>query len=227
MPRRGRPCTRVLGQRRRTSLACWAVERGAVAYFRRKTLRAKGFGGSLDLTRFLLQSPRQWLTETFENPYVQAMLGAWGIHLDFAPDVARGAMFPYLEGMAGQAFGMLIRQSGADTMVKALVAAIRARGGVVETNTPVARILQEGGKATGIQLSDGRKITVIKGVIAGVAPKAMLTLTGGATPAYDTAMSRFAHAPGTMMIHSALSNLPEWTVKPLKSFAYAPITPGF
>ena len=57
-------------------------------------------------------------------------------------------------------------------------------------------------------------------------PKALLTLTGGMTPAYDTAMSRFAHAPGSMMIHSALSDLPEWTAKPLKSFAYAPITPG-
>ena len=80
-------------------------------------------------------------------------------------------MFPYLEGMAGQAFGMLIGQGGADTMVKALVAAIKARGGVVETNVPVARILQEGGKATGIQLSDGRKIIATKGVIAGVAPQ--------------------------------------------------------
>ena len=154
------------------------------------------------------------------------MLGAWGMHLDFAPDVAGGAMFPYLEGMAGQAFGMVIGQGGADTMVKALVAAIKARGGVVETNASVARILQEGGKATGIQLSDGRKITATKGVIAGVAPKALLTLTGGTTPAYDTAMSHFTHAPGTMMIHLALNDLPEWTAKPLKSFAYAHIAPS-
>ena len=31
----------------------------AVAYFMFKTLCAKGFGGTLELTRFLLQSPRQ------------------------------------------------------------------------------------------------------------------------------------------------------------------------
>ncbi|MDZ4392294.1 NAD(P)/FAD-dependent oxidoreductase, partial [Cypionkella sp.] len=60
----------------------------ALAYFGFKTLRAKGLGGTLDMTRFLLQSPRQWLTQTFESPKVQAMLGAWGMHLDFAPDVA-------------------------------------------------------------------------------------------------------------------------------------------
>ena len=35
-------------------------------------------------------------------------MAAWGLHLDFAPDVAGGALFPYLESMANQAFGMVI-----------------------------------------------------------------------------------------------------------------------
>ena len=48
----------------------------ALAYFMFKTLRAKGLGGALDMTRFLLSSPRQWLTQTCQNPHVQAMLGA-------------------------------------------------------------------------------------------------------------------------------------------------------
>ena len=62
--------------------------------------------GTLDMGRFLWRVAAPWLTQTFESPKVQAMLGAWGMHLDFAPDVAGGALFPYLEGMAGQAFGM-------------------------------------------------------------------------------------------------------------------------
>lgn len=198
----------------------------ALAYFMFKTLRAKGLGGTLDLVRFLLASPRAWLTETFAHPHVQAMLGAWGMHLDFAPDVAGGAMFPYLEGMAGQAFGMVIGQGGADTIVKALVAAIEARGGVVETSAPVARILHDGTRATGIELADGRTIAATKAVIAGIAPKALPRLTGGTTPAFDDAMTRFAHAPGTMMIHLALSDLPDWKAKALKSFAYVHIAPS-
>ncbi|MGV8985535.1 MAG: phytoene desaturase family protein [Cypionkella sp.] len=198
----------------------------ALAYFMFKMLRAKGLGGTLYMTRFLLQSPRSWLTQTFKHPHVQAMLGAWGMHLDFAPDVAGGAMFPYLEGMAGQAFGMVIGQGGADTIVKALVAAIQARGGVVETNASVARILHDGTRATGIELADGRTITATKAVIAGVAPKALPRLTGGTTPAFDAGMTRFAHAPGTMMIHLALSDLPEWRAKALKSFAYVHIAPS-
>lgn len=199
----------------------------ALGYFIFKTLRKQGVGGTLDLARFLTLSPRQWLGETFESPEVQAMLGAWGMHLDFAPDVAGGGLFPYLEGMAGQAFGMALGQGGAETIIAALVGAIRARGGVVECGVPVARILHAGGRATGVELEDGRKITASRAVIAGVAPRALPRLTGGTTPGFDAAMTRFAHAPGTMMIHLALSGLPDWTAgADLQRFAYVHLAPS-
>ncbi|WP_245989966.1 phytoene desaturase family protein [Tabrizicola piscis] len=199
----------------------------ALAYFMLKTLRAKGVGGTLDMGRFLLSSPRAWLEETFAHPHVRAMLGAWGMHLDFAPDVAGGAMFPYLEGMAGQAFGMVIGQGGADTVTRALVASITARGGVVETGASVARILHQGGRATGVDLADGRSITARRAVIAGVAPRALPRLTGGTTPAFDTSMNQFRHAPGTMMIHLALDGLPDWRAgAALQSYAYVHTSPS-
>lgn len=199
----------------------------AFAYFVFKTLRAKGFGGTADMGRFLMQSPRQWLTQTFESPKVQAMLGAWGLHLDFAPDVAGGAVFPYLEGMAGQAFGMALGKGGADTIISALVSAIRARGGQVICNAPVARILHDGTRASGIELLDGQQIMANKAVIAGVAPRALPRLTGGITPAFDRAMTDFTHAPGTMMIHLAMDSLPDWTAgEALKSFAYVHLAPS-
>ena len=201
-----------------------AMKMRALAYFLWTLWRAKGSAGTLDFGRFLMSSPRSWLSETFESPQVQAMLGAWGLHLDFAPDVAGGAMFPYLEGMAGQAFGMVIGQGGADTIISALVAAIRARGGVVECNAPVARVLHDGGRAIGVELADGRKVTATRAVIAGVAPRALPRLTGGATE-FDAAMTRFKHAPGTMMIHLALSGLPDWRAKGLERFAYVHIAP--
>lgn len=198
----------------------------ALAYFAFKTLRAKGLSGTADLVRFLLASPRAWLEETFESPKVRAMLAAWGMHLDFAPDIAGGALFPYLEGMAGQAFGMAIGAGGADTVVKALVAALKARGQVVETGGEVARILLAGGRATGIALADGRTIEA-KTVIAGVAPRALPRLTGGLTAEFDRRMDSFAHAPGTMMIHLALSDLPDWTASAeLRSFAYVHLAPS-
>lgn len=199
----------------------------ALAYFGFKTLRGKGLAGSLDFTRFLLSSPRAWLEETFRHPHIRALLGAWGMHLDFAPDVAGGAMFPYLEGMAGQAFGMAIGKGGADTIVRALSAAITARGGTVETGTAVARILREGNRATGIELADGRRITATKAVIAGTSPKGLRKLTGDTAPAFDKAMDGYRHAPGTMMIHLAMDALPDWRAgDQLKRFAYVHLAPS-
>jgi phytoene dehydrogenase-like protein len=199
----------------------------ALAYFMFKTLRAKRINGTIDLGRFLLASPRQFLTENFTSDRVQAMLGAWGMHLDFAPDVAGGAVFPYLEGMAGQAFGMALGRGGADTIIRAMVSAIRARGGVVETGASVARIIHSGGRATGVEMKDGRAITASRAVIAGVAPRAITRLTGGITPDFDSAMARFSHAPGTMMIHLAMDALPDWAAgDALKSYAYVHLAPN-
>ncbi len=198
----------------------------ALSSFAWKLWRAKGTAGTLDFARFLLSSPRLWLTQTFENPKVQAMLGAWGMHLDFAPDVAGGAMFPYLEGMAGQAFGMVIGAGGADTVVKALVGAIQARGGEVHCGAEVARIRHDAGRATGVDLTDGRHFAARKAVIAGVAPRALPRLIGKTDECFATAMTRFDHAPGTMMIHLALSGQPDWRAAGLGRFAYVHIAPS-
>ena len=200
----------------------------ALGYFMLKTLRAKGMGGTLDFVRFLLSSPRGWLTETFENDKVRALLAAWGMHLDFAPDVAGGAMFPYLEGMANQSFGMVLGMGGADTMIRALVAAITARGGSVECAAPVARIIHEGGRAKGVDLADGRQLTASRAVIAGVAPGALARMTGQTgEERFARGMSTFSHAPGTMMIHLAMAGLPDWAAGPeLQRFAYVHLAPS-
>ncbi|NBZ86374.1 phytoene desaturase family protein [Stagnihabitans tardus] len=196
----------------------------AIASFMFKTLRAKGVAGSLDFARFLAMSPRQWLTLTFREPKVRALLAAWGMHLDFAPDVAGGAMFPYLEGMAGQAFGMALGAGGADTVTRALVEAIRARGGLVETGIRVTEVTKAGGRASGVVLADGRRVAA-KEVIAGVAPSALPRLVA-TTPDFDAKMKGFAHAPGTLMIHLALSGLPDWWAEALKRFAYVHLAPS-
>jgi phytoene dehydrogenase-like protein len=200
----------------------------ALAYLCAGFLRKPGLGDSLDLGRFLLASPREWLDETFESQHLKATLAAWGMHLDFAPDIAGGAMFPYLEAMANQAFGMVLGRGGADTVITAMQAMIKARGGLLECNAPVARILHENGRAAGIALTDGRRIDARRAVIANVAPSALAAMTGGGgTPRYDAALARFEHAPGTMMIHLAMSDLPNWTAgKELRDFAYVHIAPG-
>jgi phytoene dehydrogenase-like protein len=192
-----------------------------------RTWRKRGSGGMLDFGRFLLSSPRAWLDRSFESPKVRALLAAWGMHLDFAPDISGGAMFPYLEGMANQAFGMVLAKGGASTLTNAMVKMIEARGGSVTCNTRVARVVHRNGRASGVVLADGSTLTAEKAVIANVAPKNLAALTGDTGDArFDQGLAEYAHAPGTMMVHLALDALPDWAAGPeLKRFAYVHIAP--
>lgn len=199
-----------------------AIARNFLAAFRRE-----GVGGGRELLRFLLMSPRAWLDETFESADMRTMLAAWGMHLDFAPDVAGGALFPYLEGMANQSFGMVIGKGGAETMIAALIRMIETRGGSIECNARVDRIETSGGKATGVVLADGRRFAAKRAVIGSVAPKALAHLLpeGSGDRNFDARMAAFRHAPGTMMLHLALDGLPDWPDAELQRFAYVHVAP--
>ena len=163
--------------------------------------RAKGTAWCMETLRMLLSSPRSWLGARFEDEGLQAMMGAWGMHLDFGPDVAGGALFPYLESMANQAFGMALGQGGADTIIRAMVRVITQAGGEVRTGCDVASIDLQGRRARGVLLADGTRIEAGKAVIANLHPRVLygrLLARGGFTA--DGLRRRNLHAasaPGT------------------------------
>jgi phytoene dehydrogenase-like protein len=196
-----------------------------------KAWRARGTAWMLDTLRMLLASPRDFLDARFENDKVKAMMGAWGLHLDFAPDIAGGALFPYLESMANQSFGMVIGQGGADTIVRAMSGALKANGGEILLGSPVRRICQSGGRADGVELADGRVIGARKAVIANVHPRLVfgnLLAPDGKRAAFDERVECFRAGPGTMMIHLAMDGLPDWTAgEALQRYAYVHVAPDF
>ena len=133
--------------------------------------RSKGLAWCMETLRMLLSSPRSWLTARFEDEGLQAMMAAWGMHLDFGPDVAGGALFPYLESMANQAFGMALGQGGADTIIRAMVRVIEQQGGEVRTHATVASIDVLDGQARAVVLADASRIPAGKAVIANIHPR--------------------------------------------------------
>ena len=193
--------------------------------------RQKGTGWTLDMMRFLLSSPREWLDANFANPKVKATLAAWGMHLDFAPDIAGGALFPYLESMANQSFGMVIGKGGADTMIKAMTGYLKELGGELHLGTPVTEIRSGNGKASGIVLGDGTEVPARKAVIANVTPAVLFggLLPGGSGKAdVDKKFKAFRAGPGTMMVHLALDRPLDWNAgEELQRFAYVHIAPSF
>jgi len=198
------------------------MQRWPLLKFIWKIWRSLGTAKTLEVAQFLMSSPRAWLEDTFEDPRLRTALSTWGMHLDFAPDIAGGAIFPYLEAMGGQAMGMVIGKGGADVATRALVAMIEAHGGTVECNANVTEIAHTNGRATGVVVN-GKKVEAST-ILAGLAPKHLLRLTGGTQDVrFDTGLEKFRHAPGTMMIHLALDAPVPWAAEALGTFAYVHI----
>lgn len=198
--------------------------------------RSQGSHQSLSLLQLLLSSSRQWLQREFESPELQAMLAAWGLHLDFAPDVTGGALFPFLEAMAGERFGMALGAGGAEVVVQAMQSCIQAHGGQVRTGCEVAHINVHKGRASGVRLANGEELIAKRAVIAGVHPRqlygSLLSLEDQQKlPKRQRSLLKAAQGlrsgPATMMIHLALKALPDWSAGPhLQKFAYVHLAPS-
>ncbi len=190
--------------------------------------RARGTAWVADTARLLVSSPREWLDENFENAKLKAMMAAWGMHLDFAPDCAGGALFPYLESMANQSFGLALGQGGADAIISAMVRAITQAGGEVRLGAPVGNIAIEGGAAKGVVLGSGERIEAIRAVIANIHPRILFGELVAQPPPAAQRLTRLRPGPATMMIHLALSELPAWRAgAELRRFAYVHLAPSF
>lgn len=193
-------------------------------------LRKKGLSWTAQTALLLLSSSRNWLDRHFDDPDLKAMMAAWGMHLDFAPDIAGGALFPYLESMLNQHYGMVIGAGGADSMIRAMVKVIEQCGGAVHTGCEVGRIEVANGKACGVQLVHGGFIRARRAVIANVHPRALydrLLANACADHAPAARAAQLRPGPGTMMIHLALDALPQWRGgTELQQYAYVHIAPS-
>lgn len=159
----------------------------------------------------LVDSLRSNLTARFETPVIRAMIAAWGLHIDYAPDIAGGCWMPFLETNADQQTGIAIVKGGSGQLIDALCALIRKRGGQIRTSETVEEILIDGGRAVGVRLAGSETIRASRAVVASVTPTALLKLAGGKLPlAESKRAASWSYGPGTLVIHLALSELPRW-----------------
>jgi phytoene dehydrogenase-like protein len=193
-----------------------------------KAWRVLGVSQLLELIRMLLQSSRAFTDEHFNSPEMKALAATWGMHLDYGPDISGGALFSFLESIGGQEFGMVLGKGGAKVLVGALCGVIESNGGELRSDTNVVEILVEDGKAIGVRTSSG-EIIKARSVVANVNPALMPTLLPGVIDSQVSPevqkLKKFRPGLGTMMIHLAMDELPNWINEQAREFNYVHIAP--
>jgi phytoene dehydrogenase-like protein len=194
-----------------------------------RALRRLGVRDTARAAQLLVSSTRELGDLYMSSPEAKALLAAWGMHLDFGPDVSAGAIFPFVEVFADAAAGMSIVEGGASRMIDALAGVLADHGGEVRTSAGVRRIVTEDNRAVGVELTSGERIGASRAVVASVTPPTLYgaMLEGAAVPPeVRKAAARYRFGPGTMMIHLALSAPPTWAAGgDLGEFAYVHIAP--
>jgi len=188
-----------------------------------------GRDGCLELARLLVSSTRELAERHLRSAEARALLACWGLHLDFGPDVAGGALFPFLEAFTDMRTGIALARGGASRLIEALLGLGAEHGLELRTGCEVGRVLVSGGAATGVELTSGERIAARRAVIAGVGPQQLygrLLIDVALPDRLRRAAGHYRYGPGTMMLHLALGAPPRWAAgEDLADFAYLHIAP--
>lgn len=192
-------------------------------------IRNGGWNWLGDTAQLLVYSSRNFSDTYFESEKVKSLVSAWGMHVDFPPDIAGGALMCYLESMSDQLNGILIGRGGAANVIHALTRLFQSLGGEIRYGSEVAGVEVYAGTAAGVKLMSGEVIRSSKAVIANVAPSVLfnrLVDSEHLSKDFKRKAERYRHGPGTMTIHLALNDLPGWTAEnELQKYMYVHVAP--
>lgn len=192
----------------------------AQPYIRNLFVRPDGEGVAPFASDFL-RTARDVFESRFRSPIFPALAAPWVWHLGRTIDGASGGVWVPLTLMALMGGGMAIPEGGSEQLARALVRLIRDNGGEVETDSPVERILVEGGKAVGVRTAhkhgkdkkDGKEYRAERAVVASVNPDQLylrlLAETDVPAPLREEAQE-YRYGRGGIQIQLALSETPRW-----------------
>lgn len=194
-----------------------------------RAIRRLGGAGIADLAALVLSSTRDLGAQYFVTEEAKAMVSAWGMHLDYAPDTAGGALFPFVEIFGNIEAGMSIAVGGASKLIDALTGVLREAGGELRCDAEVAHVRVRDGRADAVILASGETITARRAVIANLTPAVLygrLLSDADVPERVGQRMRNFRYGPGTAMVHLALGGPVPWQAgSDLDEFAYVHVGP--
>jgi phytoene dehydrogenase-like protein len=181
----------------------------------------------LDDKRLLLdvftKSVADYLAGWFESEIVKGTLAFDGIVGAYASPFTPGTAYVLLHHCFGEVngrsgvWGHAVGGMGAIT--QAMADAARARGAEIRTQAPVAALIVERGRACGVVLHSGERVTA-KGVAANVPPKLLfrdLVPPGAIDGDLQRRFVGIKSGSGTFRMNVALSELPDFRCRPGKT----------
>ena len=169
------------------------------------------------------KSAADFLGQWFESEVVRGALAFDGIVGAYASPFTPGTAYLLLHYAFGEVngkpgvWGHAIGGMGAIT--QAMARAAEARGVVIRTSAPVASLIVQSGKASGVLLQSGERIAA-RAVAANVAPKLLfrdLVPEGSIDPDLKRRFVGLKSGSGVFRMNVALAELPDFTCRPGKS----------
>ncbi|WP_296598314.1 NAD(P)/FAD-dependent oxidoreductase [Phenylobacterium sp.] len=173
-----------------------------------------------DLLALFSQSAGDWLDGWFESDPIKAAYGFDGVVGNYASPYTPGSAYVLLHHVFGEvngkkgAWGHAIGGMGAIT--GAMAACCRERGVQIRTDTSVAEVLTEKGRAVGVVTASGETLRA-RAVVSNLHPQRLFQkLVDPAVQPRDFVerIDRYRSGSATFRMNVALSELPSFTVAP-------------
>ena len=173
-----------------------------------------------DVLDLFVKSARTFLDSWFESEAVKAAFGFDAVVGNYASPDTPGSAYVLLHHVFGEvngkkgAWGHAIGGMGAITQAMAKVCV--AAGVEISLESPVERVLVDGGRAVGVRLAGGAEVMADR-VIANVGPKLLyekLVDAADLGPEFLKRARAFKAGSGTFRMNVALSELPRFACLP-------------
>ena len=161
-------------------------------------------------------SVAELLEEWFESPQVKAarcVSGAIGTYGGpYTPGTAYVLLHHYIGEVDGEMAEWAFVRGGTGGVSAAIAADAREHGAELRTGARVARVMVEGGRATGVALADGTELRA-RAVVSNAHPKITfceLVDTTQLPPEFVRAIDRYKTRSGTVKVNLALGEPPRF-----------------
>jgi phytoene dehydrogenase-like protein len=175
---------------------------------------------AVDLTRLLSGSIADVLDQYFEGDALRGVLAVSGVIGMWAgprsPGTGYVTLHHHIGNAAGQTGAWGFPRGGMGAVTGAIAAAARSFGAEIATGSPVVRMTASGGRVTGVELANGRRVTAAN-VVTTVHPRVAFLemIDPGVLPAEFVAdISRWQSRSGAVKINLALDRLPVFASHP-------------